>query len=257
MLLNSQSKEPPKFILRGDRSILRLRPTPALSGAPLSGRDHDSLGCAGGNHCWAGWLNEFTAQPGALTVTAIELAYGSKFNPGFAPPNGTPVTVYLWTDPGNTGDPANAVVQRSVATTMANVDTDILNVVPIAPITLSSGQIFYVGAISRAETVFPASYDTTTPQHHSFEGIWSFFTLGESPNPNQLGSANGALGYDFRTLTHSFQVTCWCAPMCRRPNHPPACCCRPGAVHWRGANGEIASGSYFFGIVLWRHPPRG
>ena len=107
------------------------------------------------------------------------------------------MTVYLWTDPGNTGNPANAVVQRSVATTMANVDTDILNVVPIAPITLSSGQIFYVGAISRAETVFPAGYDTTTPQHHSFEGIWSFFTLGESPNPNQLGSANGALVYDF------------------------------------------------------------
>lgn len=161
------------------------------------GVSDESLGCAGGNHCWAGWLNEFTAQPGALTINAIELSYGSKFNSGFAPPDGTPVTVYLWTDPGNTGNPANAVVQRSVATTMANVDTDIFNVVPIAPITLLPGQIFYVGAISRAETTFPASYDTTTPQHHSFEGIWSFFTLGESPNPNQLGSANGALTYDF------------------------------------------------------------
>jgi hypothetical protein len=153
------------------------------------GVSEESLGCAGGNHCWSVWLNEFTAQPGALTITAIELAYGSLSNSGFAPPDGTPVTVYLWTDPGNTGNPVNAVVQRSVATTMANVDTDIFNVVPIAPITLSAGQIFYVGAISRTETTFPASYDTTNPQHHSFEGIWDFFTLGDSPDPNQLGSA--------------------------------------------------------------------
>src|SRR5215471_5584356 len=64
-----------------------------------------SLGCAGDNHCWAVWLNLFTAQPGALTITDIELAYGSKFNSGFAPRNGTPVTVYLWTDPARPAIP--------------------------------------------------------------------------------------------------------------------------------------------------------
>lgn len=92
--------------------------------------------------------------------------------------------------PGKTGDPANAVVQRSVATTMANVDTDICNIVPIAPITLAPGQIFYVGAISRG----PRRRVSSEPSTAVLLLVCFGFGCGARPLARRPGTRAGARG---------------------------------------------------------------
>jgi hypothetical protein len=47
------------------------------------------------------WLNEFTIEPGAEHVVAIDVAWGKITE-------GTPTTVALWIDPDQDGDPTNA-----------------------------------------------------------------------------------------------------------------------------------------------------
>jgi hypothetical protein len=75
--------------------------------------------------------------------------------------------VCVWEDPNDDGNPVDAVLLTQQATTVANGDTDILNVVPITPVNVNGA--FFVGAFcptqwsTPALSDFPASIDTTNP----------------------------------------------------------------------------------------------
>ncbi len=69
------------------------------------------------------WLNQFAVIPGQTSITSVDVVWGSPLFPGFAP-NGTPVTIGVWSDPNGDGNPNDGVLLGSVAGTVQNSDTD-------------------------------------------------------------------------------------------------------------------------------------
>ena len=101
------------------------------------------------------WLNQFDALTWANRITSISVAFGW---PGFGPPDGTPVTLALWDDPNNDGDPADAVLLTTANGTIANAGTDIYNVFTI-PTTELHGSFFAGVLVTEADNEYPARMD--------------------------------------------------------------------------------------------------
>jgi hypothetical protein len=115
------------------------------TGSPCTiddGSSENALGwIAGGDMVW---LQAFGSNGGGSTlVSNVQVVYGSAAGPGSSPPNGSPARVALWDDPNDDGDPSDAVLLQVVNTTVANVDLDVFNTVPI-PATSVNG-VFFVG----------------------------------------------------------------------------------------------------------------
>ncbi len=133
-----------------------------------------------------GWLNSFQVEPGAETLTTIEIALAQDIDEP-----SRPVTVYLWTDPTNDGDPSDASVVREIATVTTH--EIVFETFPIDPLTLPTGSWFYAGAIYVADedpVLSPAAVDATEPffAGRSFTVTWG---AGAVPDPNNL--AGGAI----------------------------------------------------------------
>lgn len=126
------------------------------------GSTDSSLGLTlGGTLCW---FQRFDTRPTAEfdVISEVDVAYGFPGNPGFGVPNGTAATVCIWEDPTDDGDPADAQLLALQATTVLNNDTQTLNVVPIAPVTVR--RFFFVGVfLKHNPNKFPASRDINTP----------------------------------------------------------------------------------------------
>ena len=133
------------------------------------GTSENSIGVTGGTlstgiMCW---MSRLDAVGGADTISSISVAYGTALFPGGAPPNGTLATVAVWEDPNDDGNLTDGVLLTQQATTVQNVDTDILNVVAITPVSVSG--TFFVGAFCpslmgpAAQSEFPASLDLASP----------------------------------------------------------------------------------------------
>jgi formylglycine-generating enzyme required for sulfatase activity len=146
----------------------------------------DQVGTTGG---WMAWLNQFSVEPGRATISAISLSYG--FQLGATPLNGTPVTVYLWSDPNGDGDPSDAVVLASAQTVVSHEWSDFMNVVPITPTNVGLiGTNFFVGAIINVEDeAYPANYDDSQAQSSIATQSW-IYTDGNSIDPNALAAAS-------------------------------------------------------------------
>jgi hypothetical protein len=132
---------------------------------------------------WGGymaWMNHFQVTDGKGKLLGIEIAYGPI-------PDGTPATVYLWSDPNQDGSPADAQVLVAVETTIANSNQDILNLVDI-PITVvgPDGTHFFAGAIVQHwGGQSPASVDLDSSQGQS----WIAGSNWSPLDPNDLGGA--------------------------------------------------------------------
>jgi len=119
----------------------------------------NSLGwTAGGDMAW---IQRFD-MGASFNLGSIQVVYGTAAFPGATPVNGSPARVLLYEDPNNDGDPSDVVLLQNVATTVANVDTDIYNTVSI-PSTLVSGVFFAGAAELHAAGEFVATMDTNCP----------------------------------------------------------------------------------------------
>lgn len=105
------------------------------------------------------WGNYFFAQPGAQTITTISAAFGNI--------DGRPITVHLFEDPDDDGNPANAVPILSLAAFAQRPASNFFADYAITPTTVSGG--FFV-AIQRVTLAgeFPARRDDTTPRGQSW-----------------------------------------------------------------------------------------
>lgn len=101
---------------------------------------------ATGNNSFA-WLTRFVVMPGRETITGIRIAFGG----GPLQTNlldGTPVSLYIWGDSNQDGDPSDAFVLGQAHGTVAGAGSNALNTYPLlTPVTLTPGYIFYAGAI--------------------------------------------------------------------------------------------------------------
>ena len=119
-------------------------PAAAPTGCAIDdGVTDNSLGLINGGELL--WMQRFGAIGDVTTVTSVSTAFGTAAFPGVSPANGTLANVGVWEDSDDDGDPTTGLVLvAQVATTVQNVDTDILNTIAIPPATLNG--IFFVGA---------------------------------------------------------------------------------------------------------------
>jgi hypothetical protein len=117
-------------------------------------------------------LNQYTAYPGADTITSISIAVGwTGWNANLS---GRPITVAVWSDPNQDGDPSDAVLLQSLSTTV-NAVNNIANGESAygaytVPATHVTGKFFvgYMLSVPSTETISVARTDTTTAQHRSW-----------------------------------------------------------------------------------------
>jgi large repetitive protein len=91
------------------------------------------------------WLNGFQVQAGMETINTVSIMFGAAPVGDGSPANGSPVTIVLYTDPNNDGNPINGVLQRQVAGTVQLSDTATFVDFAIPSITLTAGNWFFVG----------------------------------------------------------------------------------------------------------------
>lgn len=136
---------------------------------------------AGGDMCA---IHRFDAFGGLDTIVQIDVAYGTPqaFPP--TPPPGTPVTLCVWEDPSDSGDPLDAVLLTTMVVTLENPNTDILNPYVILP-TIVEGS-FWVGFfLTQEQTEYPAAFDGSVPSNGR-AWLAADFTSGGF-NPFDLG----------------------------------------------------------------------
>jgi hypothetical protein len=134
------------------------------------------------------WFNQFAVIPGAETITSVEVVWGSPLFPGFAP-NGTPVTIGVWSDPNGDGDPSDAVLLGSVAGTIQNSDTDTFVTYTLSPsVTLPAGATsFFVG-------------DMTPMNNGPEEFFQGQDTSDSAPNKSWVAAMSDGSAVDFTNL---------------------------------------------------------
>lgn len=94
------------------------------------------------------WLNRFIAESGLETITDVRIAFGGGLLQSNHVPNGTPLTIYIWGDFNQDGDPDDAFVLDSIPGLVANTGTNTLNTYAVnPPLTFNVGDVFFVGAI--------------------------------------------------------------------------------------------------------------
>lgn len=122
------------------------------------GTAENSLGLtAGGQMCWLQW---FDVIPGGETIDTILTAWG--YPSGSYPPAGTPGMVYLWDDVNNDGDPTDASLLVSAATTVQDPGTNLFTEVTIAATTV--GSRFFIGAMcDQTAGQYPGPMDESSP----------------------------------------------------------------------------------------------
>ncbi|NBB91857.1 MAG: choice-of-anchor D domain-containing protein [Gammaproteobacteria bacterium] len=130
-------------------ALALARPASALDEYRLDdGARESGWGAAGGTGSISfAWLNRFTAEAGQETITGLRVAFG-----GFSGDNnvsdGTPVTFYIWDDINQDGNPDDAFVLTSWSDVVANSGSNFLNTYTMpSPLTLTTGRIFFAGAI--------------------------------------------------------------------------------------------------------------
>jgi hypothetical protein len=101
------------------------------------------------------WLNRYTVEPGSEILDAVSLTFGApprsglSLNSGLAPAQTSPITVLLYSDPNNDGNPIDAQLLTQATGRVQNPDTDEFTTIALVPTTLAVGQNFFVGALFR------------------------------------------------------------------------------------------------------------
>lgn len=173
-----------KMMFAGALTLLSASAFASMVYSTDDGSGESSLGCGG---CNLIWLNGYEIQTGGERIDSIDIAFGSNVN--LDPPgNGSPISVYLWGDANNDGNPSDAfTIGTPISSTIQQGHTDtFINFALSTPVTFDIGDWFYVGFSS---TDFAVSRDVGSTSANSWIASWS-----GSVNPNELGSADGNFG---------------------------------------------------------------
>ena len=135
------------------------------------------------------WMHHFVAQLNAEKITEIHSAFGGVLYAGYSClSGGEGVRLYVWSDPNGDGLPDDAVLlnESSGILNPMFIDTDMLQVFPVGPVTLTTGQSFFIGASIQgglAAGCYPAPIDGTVLNGESW------FAYGTAPaafDPNNM-----------------------------------------------------------------------
>ena len=136
-----------------------------------------AYGDPGGNLSIA-FLNQFYATDAEQVITEIDILFGPNTD-------GEAVTVYLWSDPNNDGNPNDAMVLASLAG-VVQVENTAFSTYDIPDVQLNVGDSFFVGAIFEG-----AGGAVTVDTNSTFQGAsWAALDTMGSLDPNNLNSGD-------------------------------------------------------------------
>ena len=163
----------------------------------------NNLGLSAGGDIW--WGNLFAAEGGADTITEVQTSYGAAAIPGSIA-NGSPVTVGIWDDPNNDGDPSDGVLLWSTATTVTNADTDILNSYSTGGVAVSGN--FIVGMVcTHGVGEYPApldeSFSSSGRSFASYSNTAGAFNLNDLSLNDQAPADLDSLGFPAVLMTRA------------------------------------------------------
>jgi len=104
------------------------------------------------------WLNKFGAVGNTTTLPSVSAAYGTPNAPGSGL-DGLPVTLAIWDDPNDDGNPNDLVLLATVGSTIASADTDTLVPGSFASPVVVQGVYFVGVAMTHQPMQFPAALD--------------------------------------------------------------------------------------------------
>ncbi|MBL9149269.1 MAG: hypothetical protein JNM94_11300 [Phycisphaerae bacterium] len=126
------------------------------------------------------WLNRFTVAEGGEILRELRFAWGSGL------PEGAFITVYVWNDPNQDGNPKDSLVIRSELAKVVAPGTDLLQTIDIADTYVGpAGTTYFVGAIINAGIAIAPLDQSGSSQQRS----WIAATAGGQVNPNALGDS--------------------------------------------------------------------
>lgn len=129
------------------------------------------------------WGNYFTVEPGAERISEIRVGLGPNYpQDDFGDP--LPLTLHLFDDPDNDGNPTNAVPVASTTINPTVFTQSGFNSAPIPPTTISGGFFVAARVFARAGVDRPARLD---PQLIGGENAWLFYS--DEIDPDNLGSS--------------------------------------------------------------------
>jgi hypothetical protein len=128
------------------------------------------------------WMNSFPVDPGGSHIDAIRVAYGRVGGPSTL--NGLPVRILLYED-ATGGSPQDAVLKWSFVTTIANANTNVLNVYRV-PEMLIAGNLVAAALFENSTVVAKgiAALDRSPP----FFADQSYVGFAASIDPANLGA---------------------------------------------------------------------
>jgi hypothetical protein len=134
------------------------------------------------------WLNRYTVEVGSEILDAVSLTFGATPRPGLSLSSGLadwqtkpyPVTVLLYSDPNNDGNPIDAQLLTQATGRVQNPDTNELTTIALPTTTLPVGQNFFVGALFRnlERNQRPATADRGPVDAPTASLGRSWFTIG-------------------------------------------------------------------------------
>lgn len=138
------------------------------------------------------WGNYFFAQPGAEVITTISAAFGNI--------DGRPITIHLYDDPDDDGNPANAIRLLSTEAFASRPANNFIADYAIQPTPVMGG--FFVAIQRRTEAFeFPARRDDTTPMGQSW--------LAAAPRDQGLNLDDLGASPIFRNLNQNIPPSNW------------------------------------------------
>ncbi len=167
-------------------------PPPAGGCAPKDdGTSENSVGLTAGGA--VGWLVGFGGIGESNSISAISTTYGTPLFPGGYGPTG-PVTVAVWDDPNDDGDPTDGVLLATATATVSagSIDTDVFQTVTLTSPVTANG-IFFVGAVvNHPAGQFPAPLDQSSGGGGcaSGPGSWVFGDTTGTANLMTLSANN-------------------------------------------------------------------
>lgn len=145
------------------------------------GSAENALGLTSGGQM--AYLHYFDAAPGGSLISHVDASVGSPG--GSSPPAGGLLTVYVWDDPNNDGNPIDAVLLGTGTGVITSPGTDTIVVYNLdAPVTVNNR--FFVGAmVQHNPGTFPGAMD----ENSSSSGrAWVVGDTGSNFDPTDLSN---------------------------------------------------------------------
>jgi hypothetical protein len=127
------------------------------------------------------WLNRFTVVEGAEIVREVRFAWGEGL------PEGAFITVYVWSDPNQDGNPSDARVERSELVKIVSPGTDAFQAIDIADTYVgAAGTTYFVGALINAGIAIAPLDQSGSSAQRSWIAVAD---IDGSVDPNALGES--------------------------------------------------------------------